>query len=54
MSLIVTYYYKKIDHQRNCIMKTKGPFVKVVSLNEVVKDLLFQPNLDIGKHFDTF
>jgi hypothetical protein len=25
MSLIVTYYYQKIDHQRNCIVKTKGP-----------------------------
>jgi hypothetical protein len=24
-SLTVTYYYKKFDHQRNCIMKTKGP-----------------------------
>jgi hypothetical protein len=35
-------------------METKGPFVKVVSLNEVIKHPFFQPNLDIGRFFDTF
>jgi hypothetical protein len=29
-------------------MKIKGPFMKVVLLNEVVKHLLFKPNFDIG------
>ncbi len=29
-------------------MKIKGPFMKVVSLNEVVKHPSFKPNLDIG------
>jgi len=29
-------------------MKIKGPFMKVVSLNEVVKHPLFKPNFDIG------
>ncbi len=47
MSLTVTYYSKKIGHEKNCIMKTKGSFVKVISLNEVVKHPLFQPNLNI-------
>jgi hypothetical protein len=38
MCLIVPYYYKKIEDQRKiCIMKSKGAFVKVVLLNEVVK-----------------
>jgi hypothetical protein len=43
MCIIVTYYYKKTEHQKNCIMKIKGPFVKVVSLNEIIKHPLFQP-----------
>jgi hypothetical protein len=29
-------------------MKIKGPFIKIVSLNEVVKHLLFKLNFDIG------
>jgi len=29
-------------------MKTKGSFMKVVLLNEVVKHPLFKPNFDIG------
>jgi hypothetical protein len=29
-------------------MKIKGPFMKVVSLNEIVKHHLFKPNFDIG------
>jgi hypothetical protein len=35
-------------------MKIKGPFTKVMSLNEVVKHLLFKPNFDIGILFDSF
>jgi hypothetical protein len=35
-------------------MKTKGPFVKIVLLNEVVKHPLFKPNFDIGRFFDSF
>jgi hypothetical protein len=35
-------------------MKIKGPFMKVVSLNEVVKHTLFKPNFDIGILFDSF
>jgi hypothetical protein len=38
----------------NCIMKIKGPFMKVVSLNEVVKNRLFKKNFDIGILFDSF
>jgi hypothetical protein len=53
MCLIVSYYYKKIEDQRNLIMKTKGPFMKVVSLNEVVKQPLFKPNFDIRKFHDS-
>jgi hypothetical protein len=32
MCLIVSYYYKKVKDEINCIMKIKGPFMKVVSL----------------------
>jgi len=35
-------------------MKTKGSFVKVVLLNEIVKHHLFKPNFDIGSFFDSF
>jgi len=35
-------------------MRTKGPFVKVVLLNEVVEHPLFKPNFDIGRFFDPF
>jgi hypothetical protein len=34
-------------------MKIKGPFVKVILLNETIKHPLFQPNLDIGRFFET-
>jgi hypothetical protein len=34
-------------------MKIKGPFMIVVSLNEVVKHLLFKLNFDIGILFDS-
>jgi len=54
MFLIVSYYYKKIEDEINFIMKIKGPFMKVMSLNEVVKHLLFKPNFDIGMFFYSF
>ncbi len=38
----------------NCIMKTKGPFLKVMLLNENVKHLLFEPNFDIGIFLNSF
>ncbi len=49
-----TLLLKKIEDQRNLIVKTKGPFVKVVLLNEVVEHPLFKPNFDIGRFFDPF
>jgi hypothetical protein len=54
MCLRVFYYYKKIEDQRNFIMKIKGPFVKVVLLNEIVKHPLFKPNFDIRRFYDSF
>ncbi len=47
MCLIVPYYYKKIEDKINCIMKTKGPFMKIMLLNVVVKHPLFKPKFDI-------
>jgi hypothetical protein len=38
----------------NNIMNIKRPFMKIMSLNEVVKHLLFKPNFDIGILFDSF
>ncbi len=38
----------------NCIMKTKGPFMKVMLLNEVVKHQLFKSNFDIEIFLDSF
>jgi hypothetical protein len=54
MSLIIPYYYKFFGDEINCIMKIKGPFMKITSLNEVVKHLLFKPNFDIGVFFSFF
>ncbi len=54
MCLIVPYYCKKFKDEINYIMKIKGPFMKVVLLNEVVKHHLFKPNFDIGILFDSF
>jgi hypothetical protein len=48
MRLIVPYYYKKFEDEINCIMRAKGPFLKVMSLNENVKHPLSKPNFDIG------
>jgi hypothetical protein len=40
MCLIKPYYYKKnIEDEINCIMKINKPFMKVVSLNEIVNIL---------------
>jgi hypothetical protein len=47
MCLMIPYYYKKIEDEINCILKTKGPFMKIMLLNEVVKHPLFKPNFDI-------
>jgi len=41
MCLVILYYYKNIEHQKNYIMKIKGPFMKVISLNEAIKNPLF-------------
>jgi len=54
MCLIVPYYYNFFEDEINYIMKTKGPFMKVMLLNEVVKHPLFKPNFDIGNLFDSF
>jgi len=54
MCLIKSYCYKKIGDEINYIMKIKGPFTKVVSLNEVVKYPLFKQNFDIGILFIHF
>jgi hypothetical protein len=35
-------------------MKVKGPFMKVMSLNEAMKHPLFKPNFNIGILFDSF
>ncbi len=48
MCLIIPYYYIFFEDEINCIMKIKGPFMKIMSLNEVVKHPLFKPNFDIG------
>jgi hypothetical protein len=45
---------KTIEAQRNCIMKTKGLFVEVMLLNEIVKHSLFKPNFDIERFFGSF
>jgi hypothetical protein len=54
MCLIVPYYYKIFKDGVNCIMKIKGLFMKIMSLNEVVKHLLFKSNFDIRILFDSF
>jgi len=35
-------------------MNIKGPFMIVMSLNEIVKHLLFKQNFDIGILVDSF
>jgi hypothetical protein len=54
MCLIVPYYYKFVKDAINYIMTIKGPFMKVMSLNEIGKHLLSKPNFDIGILFDSF
>jgi hypothetical protein len=54
MCLIVPYYYNKFEDEINYIMKTKGPFMKVVLSNEVVKHPLFKPNFNIELFWDSF
>ncbi len=45
-----TLLWWKIENQRNCIMKTKRPFVKVMLFNEIINFL--KPNFDIGIFFN--
>jgi hypothetical protein len=49
-----TLLLKKFEDEINCIMKIKGPFMKVVWLNEIVKRPLFKPNFDIGNFLTHF
>jgi hypothetical protein len=51
MCLIVPYYCKAFEDEINCIMKIKVPFMKVMSLNETIKHLLFKPNFNIRIFF---
>ncbi len=46
--------FLKIEDEINCILKIKGPFMKVMSLNETIKHPSFKPNFDIGILFDLF
>jgi hypothetical protein len=50
----ITYYYFKNRGWNKLYYENKGPFMKVMSLNEVVKHPLFKPNFDIGILFDSF
>jgi len=52
--LIVPYNYKIVEDEINYIMKTKGPVMKIMLLNEIVKHLLFKPNFDIRIFFYSF
>jgi hypothetical protein len=54
MCLILAYYYKFFEDEINCIMKIKGAFMEIMSLNEIVKHPLFKPNFIIGILFDSF
>jgi hypothetical protein len=54
MCLIVPYYYNFFEDEIKYIMKIKVPFMKVVSLNEVVKHPLFKPNFDVIILFNSF
>jgi hypothetical protein len=54
MHLIIPYHYKKFEDELNCIMKTKGHFIKIMLLNVIVKHPLFKPNFDIELFFTHF
>ncbi len=54
MCIIIPYYYKNIEDEIKCIMKIKGPFMKVLSLNEAIKHPSFKPKFDMGILFDPF
>jgi hypothetical protein len=47
MCLINILLLQKIEDEINCILKTKGPFMRIMLLNEAVKHPLFKPNFDI-------
>jgi hypothetical protein len=42
MCLIVPYYFLKIEDEINCMIKAKGPLMKIMLLNEVVKHFFVQ------------
>jgi hypothetical protein len=48
MCLIIPYYYTKFEGQKKYIMKIKGPFVKIMLLNEIVQHPLFKSNFNIS------
>ncbi len=54
MCLIAPYYCKTFEDEIKFIMKIKGPFMKVESLNELVKYPSFKTKFDIGILFDSF
>jgi hypothetical protein len=54
MSLIIPNYFYKFEDETNFIMRNKGPIIKVMLLNEVVKHPLFKPNFDIESFFYSF
>jgi hypothetical protein len=49
-----TLQLQKFENEINFIMKMKGPFMKVMLLNEVVKYHLFKPIFDIEFFFNSF
>jgi hypothetical protein len=51
MCLIITYYYKNFENKKNGIMKIKGPLMKVMLFNEVIKGPLLKSKHEI-KTFD--
>jgi hypothetical protein len=51
MCLIIPCHYK---NDINCMIKTKGPFMKIMLLNEVVKHSLFKSNFNIRSFFTHF
>jgi hypothetical protein len=47
-----TLLLQKFEDQRKLIMKIKGLFMKVMLFNEIVKNNMFKPNIDIGRFCD--
>jgi hypothetical protein len=49
-----TLLQQKNEYEINFIMKIKGPFMKIMLLNEDVKHPLFKPKFEIGRSFNSF